>query len=298
MTDACFILVHHRCVPGHNGTNCVDIKYVTLDPNQAQIYGRYFSVMRADTPDLLREVYRLRYQIYCIEHAFEDPNDHFAGEEVDEYDCRSVHAALVHRSSNQVCGCVRLILPSERAALPITKCVSRDAAATLVTRHTAEVSRYAVSKAFRRRAGESEYSDVRFGDLGQVELRRLMPHITLGLMLAVATLSEACGISHLAAVMAPALLRLLRSCGMEFATLGPPVEHHGTRQPCFASVRDLLAGVKAESPAYFDVIRQGLIAENLGHAHLSASIPYRSEHEMSTFGPVSMSSEVAPSRLC
>ena len=252
----------------------VDLKYVQLDENQADVYGRYFSVVRADTPELQEQVYRLRYQVYCVEHAFENPQDHFAEQETDQYDWHSVHAALVHRSSGSVCGCVRLILPREGGPLPITRFVPDHAAAALATKRTAEVSRYAVSKAFRRRTGESDYPDVHFGDLGPFELRRLVPHITVGLMLAVATLSEHCGISHLAAVMAPPLLRLLRTCGMEFVTLGPLVDHHGTRQPCFATVADLLAGVKARNPGYFEVIRHGLGAPRVHQADVAPSTAY------------------------
>ena len=257
-------------------TTSVDVKYVHLDENQADVYGRYFSVVCANTPELQQQVYRLRYQVYCVEHTFENPYDHFGEQETDEYDCHSVHAALVHRSSGSVCGCVRLILPGCGSPLPIIRFVPDHAAAALPTRRMAEVSRYAVSKAFRRRTEESDYPDVHFGDLGLSELRRLVPHITVGLMLAIATLSEHSGISHLAAVMRPALLRLLRTCGMKFVTLGPPVEHHGIRQPCFAAVADLLAGVKATNPAYFDVIRHGLARPNVCKADVTASRAYAS----------------------
>jgi hypothetical protein len=92
-------------------------------------------------------------------------------------------------------------------------------------------------------------------------------------MLAVATFCEDCDITHLAAGMAPALLRLLRTCGMEFVTVGPSVEHHGTRQPCFAAVTDLLAGVKATNPAYFEVIRHGLPRLCVSDSFDSAPIP-------------------------
>jgi N-acyl amino acid synthase of PEP-CTERM/exosortase system len=259
---------------------------VRLDENQADVYGRYFSVMRADTPELQQQVYRLRYQVYCIEHAFENPHDHFAEQEIDEYDCHSVHAVLVHRPSGSVCGCVRLILPGGGSPLPITRFVPDHAAAALPTRRMAEVSRYAVSKAFRRRTEESEYPDVHFGDLEPSELRRLVPHITVGLMLAVATLSEHCGISHLAAVMAPALLRLLRTCGMEFVTVGPLVEHHGVRQPCFAAVADLLAGVKAANPAYFEIIRRGLPRPSVYQADVTASTAYAKSNSQFAVGHV------------
>ncbi|HYI94808.1 MAG TPA: PEP-CTERM/exosortase system-associated acyltransferase [Bryobacteraceae bacterium] len=244
---------------------------MALDMKEAEVYNRYFSITLADTSYLLEQVYRLRYQVYCVEHPFENPNDHFIGLETDEYDSHSVHAAIVHRSSGMVCGCVRLILPRPGASLPITEFVSAHTRAGLPPTLTAEVSRYAVSKAFRRRAGESEYPDVHFGDLGPSELKRLMPHITLGLLLAVATLSVKYGITHLTAVMAPALLRLLRTCGMEFQSIGPFIEHHGTRQPCSASVADLLDGVKVKNPGYFDIIRSGLNAVCGNPVHIAAS---------------------------
>jgi hypothetical protein len=59
-----------------------------------------------------------------------------------------------------------------------------------------------------------EYPEVHIGELGPSELRRMMPHIALGLIIAVAVLSENYGVSNLAAVMAPALLHLLRSYKM------------------------------------------------------------------------------------
>jgi N-acyl amino acid synthase of PEP-CTERM/exosortase system len=271
----------------------VDLKYVVLDTKEAEVYNRYFSVMLADTSQLLEQVYRLRYQVYCVEHPFENPNDHFTGLETDEYDCHSVHAAILHRASGTVCGCVRLILPRAGASLPVTEFVSEHTRADLPTTLTAEVSRYAVSKAFRRRAGESEYPDVHFGDLGPSELRRLMPHITLGLLLAVATLSVKYGITHLAAVMAPALLRLLRTCGMEFQPVGPLIEHHGMRQPCSASVADLLDGVKAKNPAYFNIIRSGLNAVYGNPVHTAASKIYSNSAFLPAVVPIVAGGQIA-----
>jgi N-acyl amino acid synthase of PEP-CTERM/exosortase system len=76
------------------------------DSNGIAVYGKYFSVVLADTPMLMEEVYRLRYQVYCNEQGFERPDDHASGLETDGYDHHSVHAALIHRDTGQVCGCV------------------------------------------------------------------------------------------------------------------------------------------------------------------------------------------------
>ena len=63
---------------------------------------------------------------------------------------------------------------------------------------------------------------------------------------------------------------------MEFQPIGPLIEHHGTRQPCSASVVDLLDGVEAKNPAYFDIIRSGLNAVYGNPVHTAASKVYSS----------------------
>ena len=37
------------------------------DPDLLAHFMRYFEIVRADTPALLEEVFRLRYQVYCVE---------------------------------------------------------------------------------------------------------------------------------------------------------------------------------------------------------------------------------------
>jgi N-acyl amino acid synthase of PEP-CTERM/exosortase system len=121
-------------------------------------------------------------------------------------------------------------------------------------RGTAEISRYAVSKMFRRREGETHYADASFFDVAE-HSRRLAPHITLGLMRAVGRLAWEHGMTHVCAVMAPPLLRLLERFGMSFVPLGPLVEHHGLRQPCVAECESLLAGLAARNSDYFRVVQ-------------------------------------------
>jgi N-acyl amino acid synthase of PEP-CTERM/exosortase system len=230
---------------------------VSFDDNYRALYGKYFTVVAADTPTVLQAVYRLRYQVYCEERRFENRAAFPNGMEIDRYDADSVHAALVHLASGTVCGCVRLVLPCS-GVLPIHNIVVDEQARArlheLPLGTTAEVSRYAVSTLFRRRVGEHELADATFRNIASGECRRLLPHITIGLLVAVTRLSIAHGTSHLTAVMAPALLKLLRSLGMDFTPIGPMVQHHGTRQPCFASVADLLNGLRLRNPVYYDYV--------------------------------------------
>jgi N-acyl amino acid synthase of PEP-CTERM/exosortase system len=251
-----------------------DVNYVVPQyTDAAEAYGKYFNVVLADTPELMRQVYRLRYQVYCVERQFESPVHH--ERETDEYDSHSIHVALIHRFSGEVCGCARVIVSvgDGDSSLPISRLISNSGLAALARLpQVGEVSRWAVSKAFRRRSGECECPDVnsRLDPGGQ---RRVLPHITLGLMLGVAMVSKSYGISHLSAVVSPALLRILGSFGMDFLALGPVIDYHGKRQPCIAAVADLLHGVARKNPGYYQFIHSGLRA-----VHAPLSLVYLSTH--------------------
>jgi N-acyl amino acid synthase of PEP-CTERM/exosortase system len=215
-------------------------------------YGRYFDIVPATTPDLLERAYRLRYQVYCVERGFIAPADHADGLETDAYDAHAVHSLLVHRASGATCGTVRLILPDAAhpaSSFPVYGLGPAAAAMRARLPHltTAELSRFAISKDFRRRAGEGFYAD--FGEAGRLGVgyveRHLLSHITYGLMRAVLVMSLGHNITHLCAVMPTALLRLAARFGLDFEPVGAPVEYYGLRQPCCAALGDLVAGVRA-----------------------------------------------------
>ncbi len=221
-------------------------------PDFVGSYHDHFAVLRADTPERLDEAYRLRYRVYCVENQFEDPERCPDGREVDDDDDRAVHTLLVHRRSGAAVGTARLILPQPGGGrpLPVHRTVRPRALAAfrrLSPRHTAEVSRFAVSKEFRRRRGEERHADAGFpgGGLGPAASeRRLLPHITLGLVRGILGICLEYEITILAAMMEPALLRVLRRLGLEFEPLGPLVEHHGLRQPCVAHIAELIRSTR------------------------------------------------------
>jgi N-acyl amino acid synthase of PEP-CTERM/exosortase system len=216
-------------------------------PDFVGSYDQYFDVRRADTRDRLDAAYRLRYQVYCIENQFEDPGRCPDGREIDEDDDRAVHTLLVHRASGAAIGTARLILPRPDTGrpLPIERVCDPGARALIrrLPRHnTAEVSRFAVSKQFRRRQGEERHADAGFPDPVSPPRgteRRLLPHITFGLLRGILELCRDHQITVLAAVMEPALLRILSRLGLDFDPVGPLVDYHGPRQPCLADIAGL-----------------------------------------------------------
>jgi N-acyl amino acid synthase of PEP-CTERM/exosortase system len=233
----------------------------TASPSFAQIahaHAMCFEIVPAIAPSLREAAYRLRYQVYCVEHGFEDPRGR-DGLETDHYDDHSVHSLLVHRASGLVAGTVRLILPVQRrgtASLPIgSLCVDRRLRDPLVfpPERTAEISRFAVAKAFRRAVrGEASDAHGRSGRRAlSFHLSMAMPYITLGLMKAVGHMAARNGITHLCAIMTPAMLRLIGRLNISFEPLGPTVTSHGVRQPCFAEMDRLATIIPRDEVDFF-----------------------------------------------
>ena len=197
-------------------------------------YREHFEVVRASTPTLLDQVYRLRYQVYCVENAYEDPDRQPGGLETDIYDERSVHALLVHRGSEAVAGTVRVILPGtdqQSPPLPISIVADseqRELLRRLPHSRTAELSRFAVSKEFRQRCADPED-------------RRMLRYITIGLIRGALEMCRDNDIQYVCAVMERSLIRLLGRLGFVFDHLGGLIEYHGARQPCVAQVNQIVS---------------------------------------------------------
>ena len=230
-------------------------------PSEADLsalYHRHFLVVPADTPELLDAAHALRYQVYCVEHQFEDPALQKGQRESDRYDEHAVHAVLISKASGNVVGCVRLILPrGDASSLPLWSVLSPTDRARLDKfdrDRTAEISRYAIAKMYRRREGESLYPDV--GEPSANELRRLVPHMSLGLLQGVGQLAARHHMDTICAAMAPSLMRLLERFGLVFERLGPLIELHGSRQPCLGECEQLLAGMAERNQDYHRLVER------------------------------------------
>ena len=235
-------------------------------PALSDTFNKYFDIKLADTPELLREVYALRQQVYCIENQYEPLPTDDAGER-DDYDSRAKHSIVRHRSLGIAAATVRLVLPSARLTEPLPiwehSAANMSAHADLLreipTASTAEISLFAVSKHFKRRLGEAQSvagvaSDLATYSADQLMGGRLIPHITLGLFTAIVRMSAQNDITHWYAVMEPALLRLLSRFGIVFRPIGGIVTYHGERQPCFASVDEILLGIWYKRPDIWALI--------------------------------------------
>jgi len=210
----------------------------------------------------------LRYQVYVLETGFEraaDCGTGFAANgslvhwENDPFDARSDHYLLLHRRTGLDAATVRLILPQNDAPYPIELHCRLDERVDdpVLRSHLGEISRFAVSKAFKRRLGEA---NTLTGVAADVEMyfaddeRRILPHISLGLFAAVMRMAHAHGISHCYAVMEPALLRLLGRFGVVFRQIGPEIDYHGRRVPCITTADESLPSIRQAAPQVWELI--------------------------------------------
>lgn len=229
------------------------------DTRLVEDYMQMFEVVFADTPALRQEAFKLRYQVYCLETGFENKDDFKDGLEKDIYDDQSLSSLLVHKDSGKVAGTVRLILPdANKEILPAFK-LSEDLNSLsdqfLPRATTAEISRFSISKDFRRRASDTHMANLGPGDnMQENSMHRIIPHITLGLMTAIVRMSLMQKLTHWTVVIEPTLQRLLRKLGIEFIPVGKIIEYHGRRRTLYNEIGALLDRIYEERPEIWAVI--------------------------------------------
>ncbi len=224
-----------------------------------EVYQKTFDVIPATTEALRNEAFRLRYQVYCIEHPFEDPGSNPEGIETDEFDEHAAQNLLIHRATGRAAGTVRLVLPladaPEQSFAIQRVCVDpiiADQRRFPITM-MGEVSRFCVSKAFRRRKGDNAYADPDEAAVPAND-KRFIPNMTLGLIESLVRTSVQQGVMWWCAVMEPSLLRLLARIGIYFEPIGTLVDYHGARQPCYQRLDLLLERVRKERREVWEVL--------------------------------------------
>lgn len=225
-------------------------------------FNEYFEVISANSHQLLQEVYRLRYQVYCQETGFEDPSNFPSGLETDIYDERSTHCLLRHRRSGNYVGAIRLILVDPvdyKKPFPL-ECTQIDPklvdVSKLPRQHIAEISRVVILNRFpHRKEGDRR----RYNIEEDIEIRiptrvRRFPHPILGLMVGLIQMCAEHNIIHWYAVMDPALNRLLSIYGLHLDPIGPLTDYHGLRRPYFIDLIKVLSRMYVNHPLVWELL--------------------------------------------
>ncbi len=235
------------------------------------LFNEYFEVVPADTPEKLRESYRLRYEVYYKEGLFPGMNVDDCPEELecDEYDERSAHSLLMHKPRGVIAGMVRII-PTDRnnpdTKLPLEKVAGNlffpDAISyqNIPRSHLGEISRLILSPGFRARRGEKQQpygisddlnkpfqknersqssASLQSPDRNGNSQRRIFPHPILGLFVAIVRMSVKLNLTCWYCNMDPVCARFLRSFGIDLKPITPVMDYHGRRQGHFGYIADI-----------------------------------------------------------
>jgi N-acyl amino acid synthase of PEP-CTERM/exosortase system len=219
-----------------------------------------FQTICVSSRPLLEIALNLRYQVYCLENGFEDPEEHGGQMETDQYDAHSVHSLLIYRPAGCAVGTVRLVLPSDGTAgrsLALQRVSSSHPALRggrpFCLEAAAEVSRFGISKQARSFAAARQQNRKNTADFECLN----GPLMRLGLIQGLVRMSTQNKVRFWCAVVEPKMLRMLGAMGIYFHPIGPLVQHKGLRQPCYCDVAEMLRDVRRERPSFWSILTDG-----------------------------------------
>jgi N-acyl amino acid synthase of PEP-CTERM/exosortase system len=226
----------------------------TVDHVNRQIFRSYQGHKPGEVPN---ELFKLRYDVYCIERAFLKAEDSYEGLEFDDYDDRSIHFAA-YTMDESLIGTVRLVTPRAPQVFPFELHCSTFADFTMPPHgQCAEISRLAVKRTHRRRRADSVLGIPGFAPpraasptLGPDLERRNSnsPMLLLGMYREMYRHSRAKGIRYWFAAMERALAYSLEKMGFRFTAIGPEADYYGAVTPYMLDLGELMPRLTENNP--------------------------------------------------
>lgn len=229
-----------------------------------------FRFQLADSKQEKHRIYRLRYEIYCEELAYEEPADGSGRLEYDLYDQNALHCLIEHRRTGLVAACTRLVMPEPGSPTPLDRLPMESYGGRslthpylhpemLPTESYYEISRLAIARAFRPQIKGSEVPGISDNpyDFSQEE-RATFSLLVSGLFLAGYALGYMSNKDLAFAMMEPKLPRLLAMAGFHFTKVGDTIDFHGQRSAYCLGREQAEAGMKKELQPLFRHIQNEL----------------------------------------
>ena len=210
-----------------------------------------------DDTELIKKIFRLRYQVYCLECGFLKAEDYPDGIETDEYDAQSIHFAAIN-DDNEVVGAARLVLEGS-LPFPLEKYCPDVAPEKLNINRSqcAEISRLVISKELRRRKFDDLYYEPQTEDnifRGPNENprqgKREKP-MAFDIYRTIYAESVNRGIKYWYTLMEKSLYLLLRIHGFQFDSVGEEVDCYGKVKPYLADIPKIEIKVRNTFPEIF-----------------------------------------------
>lgn len=233
----------------------------TVDHVNRQIFRSYQGQRPGEVPN---ELFKLRYDVYCIERAFLKADDSYEGLEFDDYDDCATHFAA-YTMDEALIGTVRLVTPRAPRAYPFQLHCSTFGDFQMPPHHLCgEISRLAVKRTHRRRRADSVmgipgFSPAREASMvlsPEIERRSSnSPMLLLGMYREMYRHSRAKGIRYWFAAMERALAYSLERMGFRFEAIGPVADYYGDVIPYMLDLGEMIPQLAERNPplgAWFD----------------------------------------------
>ena len=257
-------------------------------------FHKLFDVIPADTPTLLEEAHRVRYQVFCLEHKnYEDPADHPDGLERDRYDSHSSHALVIHRKSGQAIGTVRVILPNEydlMNSFPLQQlCDHPSLKDPNHIRNACEISRMAIKREFQmdmiRSCKKNFRSLFKYDEkynLGVLDKMLMCSGVHLapmGLVRGMFMQALLNGRTEGFGIMEPRFIKTLQHIGFVMEPIGSEIDYHGKRVPFKFNISDIFNHAMQANQSTWNVVTgKGQLHELAHYVDRRQSRDRRSQH--------------------
>jgi N-acyl amino acid synthase of PEP-CTERM/exosortase system len=223
-------------------------------------YFNFSKVLRGNMESIiLQHIYKLRYDVYCIECHYLEAGDFQGGLESDDYDDCSTHIAA-YALDDTLVGTVRLVQPKDGQAYPFeSHCSVFDDFKFPPREQAGEVSRLVVRKTHRRRRGDSmegvskEFlekgtaSSIQPTNANKERRNGNSPLLLLGMYREMYRHSRQHGIRYWYAAMERSLARSLEKMGFKFVPIGPQTDYYGPVTPHIVDLDELNDRLKREN---------------------------------------------------
>ena len=223
-----------------------------------------------------KQLYNLRYQVYCREKGFLNASDYPDRLETDDYDPCSKYVAAFSKTGIMV-GCIRMIRLPAGGAFPFQKhCTALFPDFTMPDKALCvEISRAMVSKEYLRRKDDNLWrfvtslsAETAAPDAGRIEDKtvnsgmmiprdqRQFRNIFAGIIREVYRQSRKDKIEYWVGAMEASLGRLLKGLCFCFEPIGNGVDYYGAVTPYITDLRKLDESLKNGNPALYDWFQQ------------------------------------------
>jgi phenylacetate-CoA ligase len=226
---------------------------------------RYFHCREIDdTPTLLEQSFGMRYQVYCLERAFLNPDHYPNHQEVDVFDAQALHFGTMNLQGELV-GTARLVQDG-LAGFPLLLHCTIFPDETEVYRPgntVVEVSRLSVSKKYRRRKDDGAYGDQGAPPPATRRERRgehaeYGGELIVSLYKALYQASKRRGITHWLAATEKSLHRLLAKYAFPLRLIGPETDYFGPVSPYLMDVSEFDEVILSHTKPILDDFLVGL----------------------------------------